>query len=83
MSKSTKVSGRKRLSRSQKLLNHLLRGKTISGTQALRMYGIYRLSAVIFNLRQKGFTIDTKMVTRNGIKYGVYHLTGTPEHASH
>ena len=82
MSTLTKVSGRKRLSRSQKLLNHMLRGRTISGTQALRMFGIYRLSAIIFNLRQKGFTIETKMVTRNGNRYGVYHLTDTP-HPTH
>ena len=60
----------------------MLRGRTISGTQALRMFGIYRLSAIIFNLRQKGFTIETKMVTRNGNRYGVYHLTDTP-HPTH
>ena len=82
MSTSKKVSGRKRLSRSQRLLNHLLRGRTVSGTQALTMFGIYRLSAIIFNLRQKGFTIETKMITRKGTRYGVYHLTGTP-HPTH
>jgi hypothetical protein len=79
MSTSKKTSGRKTLSRSQKLLNHLLRGRTISGTQALRMFGIYRLSAVIHNWRGKGFTFETKMITRNGNRYGTYKLTGTPK----
>ena len=57
---------------------HLLKGRTISGTQALANFGIYRLSSVIKNWRDKGFQIDTKMITRSGRRYGVYTLTGTP-----
>lgn len=69
---------RKTLSRSQKLLNHMLRGRTINGRQALTRFGIYRLSAIIFNWRKKGFDIQTNMVTRGGNTYAVYTLKGTP-----
>ena len=57
---------------------HLLKGRTINGVQALNKFGIYRLSSVIKNWRDKGFKIDTKMITRNGRRYGVYKMTGTP-----
>ena len=73
-----KKTTQKRVSRSHKLLKHLLSGKTINGRQALTRFGIYRLSAFIFNWRKKGFTIDTKMVKRQGSTYAVYTLTGTP-----
>jgi hypothetical protein len=69
---------RKTLSRSQKLLNHMLRGRTINGRQALTRFGIYRLSAIIFNWRKKGFDIQTNMITRSGSTYAVYTLKGTP-----
>ena len=68
-----------RLSRSQKLLTHLLRGRTINGKQALNQFGIYRLSAAIHNYRKRGFVIETRMIQRNGNKYGVYKLTKAPE----
>ena len=80
MRKTSVVSGRKRhLSRAQRLLTHLVKGKTINGMQALRQFGIYRLSAAIHNFRKRGFTIETKMVQRNGSKYGVYKLTEIPQ----
>ena len=65
-------------SRSSKLLKHMLRGQTINGRQALTRFGIYRLSAIIFNWRKKGFNIETNMITRSGTTYAVYTLKGTP-----
>ena len=65
-------------SKTQRLLKHLLTGKTINGRQALTSFGIYRLSAAIFNWRKKGFDIETKMITRAGNTYAVYRLKGTP-----
>ena len=79
ISKKSGTSTRSHLSRSQKLLNHLLRGRTINGKQALTQFGIYRLSAAIHVYRKRGFTIETKMVQRNGSKYGVYKLTEAPK----
>ena len=75
---ATKKTQRK-ISRSQKLLLHLLKGRTISGTQALSKFGIYRLSSVIKGFRDKGFDINTKMVTRSGRRYGIYKMVGRPE----
>ena len=68
-----------RTSRSQRLLRHLLTGRTISGGQAFTRFGIYRLSAIIHLFRNQGFTIEMKMINRKGTKYGVYKLTGTPQ----
>ena len=68
----------KKRSRTTRLLNHMLRGQTVNGRQALTNFGIYRLSAVIFNWRKKGFKISTNMVARNGQKYAIYKITGTP-----
>ena len=68
-----------RRSRSQRLLRHLLTGRTISGGQAFTRFGIYRLSAIIHLFRNQGFTIEMKMINRKGTKYGVYKLTGTPQ----
>ena len=80
MRKTSVVSGHKRhVSRAQRLLTHLVRGRTINGMQALKQFGIYRLSAAIHNFRKRGFTIETKMVNRNGSKYGVYKLTEIPQ----
>ena len=69
---------RKTLSRSQRLLNHMLTGRTVNGRQALTRFGIYRLSSIIHNWRKKGFNIETNMVTRSGNTYAVYELKGTP-----
>ena len=69
----------KRISRHQRILKHLLKGKTINGKQALRDFGVYRLSAVIHNLRKKGFQIETKIIQRTGDSYGVYKLINAPQ----
>ena len=69
---------RQKMSRTQKITNHLLRGHTITGRQALYRFGVYRLSALIFNLRKKGFVIETIMNGRNNVKYATYKLQATP-----
>tara|TARA_Y100001938_G_C8015866_1_gene392533 strand:+ start:432 stop:656 length:225 start_codon:yes stop_codon:yes gene_type:complete len=69
---------KKKASKSQRLLKHMLRGQTINGRQALTNFGIYRLSSVIFNWRQKGFDIETNMIKRNGTTYAVYKMKSTP-----
>ena len=69
---------RKTLSRSQRLLNHMLKGRTVNGRQALTRFGIYRLSSIIHNWRKKGFNIETNMTTRAGNTYAVYTIKGTP-----
>ncbi len=79
---SKSVGTSKKTSRSHLLLVHMLKGRTINGRQALAHFGIYRLSAIIHGFRKRGFVIETKMVKRNGITYGVYRLTDTPQKAT-
>jgi hypothetical protein len=55
---------------------HLLRGKPITPIQALNLFGCFRLAAVIFNIREEGYTVETEMVHRGGKKWASYTLTG-------
>lgn len=55
---------------------HLLRGKPITPMDALRLFGCFRLAAIIFNLRAEGFTIDTELVCKGKKKWASYTLTG-------
>ena len=58
---------------------HLLKGKTLNQAQAATLFGAWRLSAVIFNLRKKGFEIEMKHNTRGKYKgFGRYQMTKTP-----
>lgn len=61
------------------VLNHLKNNKEIAPLEALRLYGCYRLGAVIFDLKAEGYKITTRMekITKaNGKKgkYAVYRL---------
>lgn len=47
----------------QRLLAALMEGKTITPLYALNQLGIYRLSARIFDLREKGYDIKTNSRT--------------------
>ena len=50
------------MSQLDRVLSHLEENKKISPLQAWRDLGIYRLSAVIFKLRQEGHKIETNLV---------------------
>ena len=56
------------------LKKHLKSGKSIAPLQALSMFGIYRLSARINDLRNDGLNVKTTMVYEHPIKYAKYHL---------
>tara|TARA_R100000234_G_scaffold35014_1_gene20795 strand:+ start:1356 stop:1556 length:201 start_codon:yes stop_codon:yes gene_type:complete len=58
---------------------HLLKGKTINQAQAAKMFGAWRLSAIIHNLRKKGFEIVTTQNTKGIYKgFGKYQMIKTP-----
>lgn len=68
-----------KVSKARKIMMHLLKGKTLNQAQAAKLFGAWRLSAVIHNLRKKGFNIDMKHNTRGLYKgFGVYKMTKTP-----
>lgn len=73
-----------KLNQEQVLLNHFAKHKTITSMDAFKLYGITRLSAKIYNLRERGYEID--MVWEEGInrfgnpvKWGRFFLKKAPK----
>ena len=59
----------------RKILNHLSKYGSISPMEALTVYGIYRLSACIHDLRNTGVSIVTNMkADARGHKYARYEV---------
>ena len=52
----------------------LLNGKSITPMEALNMFGCFRLSARIANLREEGLQVITDMVTINDKRVARYYL---------
>jgi hypothetical protein len=61
-------------SQEEQVLNHLLSGKTITPLEALKKYNSFRLSAIIYNLRAKGYDIITNNVNKKGKYFAEYHI---------
>ena len=58
----------------QAIRAHLESGKSITGIEALSMYGCFRLPARIKNLKEQGMVIHKTMVRMNGKSYARYYL---------
>lgn len=59
----------------QHVLDHLNAGKSITPSIAMTVYGIYRLSSVIEDLRNAGYEIDCVIKhDEMGKKYGEYRF---------
>lgn len=66
---------RRRESQKTKILRYLEDGNKLNPMQALNLFGCFRLSAVIFDIRaEKGYEYikTTKIENRNGNKYAEY-----------
>lgn len=53
----------------QQVLEHLQTNGNITSWEAIQQYGATRLSSIIFNLRKRGYDIDTETIRfkdRNG-----------------
>jgi hypothetical protein len=62
------------------ILSYLQQGFTLTPLQALHQFGCFRLSAVIFNLRAEGYSIESKLVRNsNNKKFAQYKLIKTDE----
>lgn len=61
----------KKEGQSKQVLRHLLTNKRISAMDALRRYGIMRLAARIYELRDQGIDIITM---KSGTGYGSYAI---------
>jgi hypothetical protein len=57
------------------LRNHLLRGHTVTPREAIEKWNYYRLAVGVFQLRAKGFPIET-VIKRNPTNtiYAEYHM---------
>ena len=52
-----------KLNQKQKVIRHLVMHGSINPLTALRDYGIMRLAAVVFDLREDGYNITSEMTT--------------------
>ena len=68
----------KKGSQNERILDHLIEKRTINPLQALSLYGCFRLSARIFDLKERGINIEKHIEKdRNtGKEYAVYTLIG-------
>ena len=69
----------KKITKKQMVLDHLKNHGSITSMEAIDNYGATRLSAIIFNLRKEGYSIDTLDVNGvdrygNSVVYGKYVL---------
>jgi hypothetical protein len=48
----------KKGSQNERILDHLIEKRTINPLQALSLYGCFRLSARIFDLKERGVNIE-------------------------
>ena len=65
-----------RITKKQKVLEHLLKGLTLSPIEAFNRYKTMRLSAIIFDLKKDGYPI-----ANIGSKdYAIYEIEKASEH---
>lgn len=62
------------MTKQDKVKQWLQAGNTITGIEALKMFGLYRLSDAIFKLRGKGMKIKSEDVKENGSIFARYSL---------
>jgi hypothetical protein len=59
----------------RRIIRHLQRGKSITPLEALGVYGVFRLAAVIYDIRKAGFDVNSILHTdTNGKRYARYSL---------
>lgn len=73
------MTATKKITKTSMVLNHLKKHGTITSMEAIENYGATRLSAIIFNLRKKGYNIETEDIHGvdrygNNMVYGRYVL---------
>ncbi len=67
-----------------KVLQHLLKNKSITSIEAIKCYSATRLSAIIYDLKKDGYKFKTERVAfedkfGNTAYFGKYHLMGKEE----
>jgi hypothetical protein len=76
-----------KVTQKQRVLKHLQDFKSINPMAALRDYGVYRLAAVIWDLKKDGHVIHSDMVNSknrygDSTQYAIYNYKGKPDQAA-
>lgn len=58
----------------QDILNHFVTCGRLTPLEALKLYGCFRLAAVVFVLKKEGHTIITHDKTENGKSFAEYEF---------
>ena len=71
------------MTKTQAVLEWLQTNASISSMEAIQNFGATRLSAIIFNLRKRGYNIETVMVDGrdrfgNQMRFARYYLRDSP-----
>jgi len=62
------------MSQNKMILDHLLEGRTLTSLEALKLFGCFRLSARISELKDKGWQIDSVNIKQNGKIFAEYKI---------
>ena len=61
-------------SQTVKILNYLLKGKSLTPLEALSRFKCFRLASRINEINRSGFKVEKEMVNKNGKRYAKYFL---------
>lgn len=61
-------------SQERQILAYLQSGRTLTPLDALRLFGVFRLGARIFDLKKKGYLINSTMIQVNNKRVASYQL---------
>ena len=64
------------MSQNKQILNYLLKGKKLTPIDALEIFGCFRLSARILDLRKEGYDIISENITKKGKTFAQYSMEG-------
>jgi len=65
-------------SQSYQIREYLLQGNTITALEALKLFGCFRLSGRIYDLRKEGTNISSTIVKVNGKRVAEYSIVNDP-----
>ena len=65
-------------SQSYQIREYLLQGNTITALEALRLFGCFRLSGRIYDLRKEGINISSTIIKINGKRVAEYSIVNDP-----
>jgi len=65
-------------SQSYQIREYLLQGNTITALEALKLFGCFRLSGRIYDLRKEGINISSTIVKINGKSVAEYSIVNDP-----